>query len=339
MFPELFELPIVHLTLKSYGLMMVIGFVMAMLLMRSLSRRLGENVDHIANVALYALLSGIVGARIFYVVHHYEDFRSEPVWTLFATWKGGLEFVGGVILAVIVILLYLFRKKLSVGRYMDILAVGLMLGLAFGRIGCFFSGCCWGKPTDVPWAIRFPYGSDAYRSQVNPDYTRNRAEPRLELPEEYFAYDRGPDKRFSKVLRPLEELTENQRLEVTKGRYRCLPVHPTQFYSSANALVVCLLLYLFWRKVGHRKPGTTISLMFILYGLTRFGLEFLRDDNPLESGWWTIYNGWTISQNLGIYMAICGLVLFITLNNVKQKTSVILKDPPRQRSVDTTKGL
>jgi len=105
MFPELFELPIVHVTVKSYGLMMVIGFIMALFLMRTLSRRLGENVDHIANVALYALLSGIVGARIFYVVHHYEDFRSEPVWMLFATWKGGLEFVGGVILAVIVIFL------------------------------------------------------------------------------------------------------------------------------------------------------------------------------------------------------------------------------------------
>lgn len=321
MFPELFELPIIHVTLKSYGLMMVIGFVMALWLMRGLSRRLGENVDHIANVALYALLSGIVGARIFYVVHHYEDFRGEPFWTLFATWRGGLEFVGGVILAVIVILIYLFRQKLSVGRYMDILAVGLMLGLAFGRIGCFFSGCCWGKPTDVPWSIRFPYGSDAYRSQVNPDYTRNRSEPRLQLPEEYFAYDSGPDRRFSKVLMPLEDLTESERLEVTKGSYRCLPIHPTQFYSSANAFVICSLLYLFWRKVGYRKPGTTISLMFILYGLSRFGLECLRDDNPLETGWWTIYNGWTVSQNLGIYMAICGLVLLVTLNKVKRKTS------------------
>ena len=312
MYPELFELPLVHVTVKTYGLIMVIGFLVAVSLMRRLVCRLGENPDHITNTALYALLAGIVGARIFYVVHHFEDFRHDSFLRYFATWEGGLELVGGVILAVIVIMVYLYLQQLSIGRYMDILAIGLMLGLAFGRVGCYFSGCCWGRPTKVPWAIRFPYGSDAYRSQVNADYTRDRGKPRLELPEDYFAYDQGESKRFSRILKPLEDLTEEQKFEVTKGSYRCIPVHPSQFYSSANALAVCALLYLFWRKTGYRRPGTTVSLMFILYGLTRFGLEFLRDDNPFETGWWTVYDGWTVSQNLGMYMAVAGLVLMVT---------------------------
>ncbi len=73
MFPELLELPFVHITVKSYGLMMVVGFLLAVLLMRHVSRRAGQNPDHVTNVSLYALVSGVIGARIFFVVHSHLD--------------------------------------------------------------------------------------------------------------------------------------------------------------------------------------------------------------------------------------------------------------------------
>ena len=305
MYPELFELPFIHITVKTYGVMMVIGFLAAMLLMRKMAVRTGDNPDYITNAALYALIAGVIGARVFFVVHHFSEFRGSPA-SVFALWRGGLEFVGGVIVAVIVTLAYLLKNKLSVRKYMDILAVGLMLGLAFGRIGCFFSGCCFGKPAEVPWAIRFPYGSNAYNSQIFANPQRDRLKPRLELPEDFFYHFIGEDE---KRLKPFGLLTLDEKEAVTKGIYRCLPVHPSQFYSSANAIFLCALLYLFWRKFSQTRPGCTLGLMFVLYGITRFGLEYLRDDNPFEEAWWAIYKGGTISQNLGIYMAVLGVIL------------------------------
>jgi len=320
LFPKLIKLPFIHLTIWTYGPMLVLGFLAAVFLLRRLARRVGQNPEYVTNVALYSLISGVIGARIFYVLHHFPQFRGDPWWSVFAVWQGGLEFVGGVILAVLVIVVYLLRNRLSVRLYLDMLAIGLMLGLCFGRIGCFLRGCCFGRPTDVPWAVRFPYDSPAYNSQVRPNMLRNRPQPQLYLPAEYFGY-LGEDgqtwfpvdeaHKFSANLKPAELLTEQERFDVTKGEYRCLAVHPTQLYSSANALLLCAILLVFWQRYGLMWSGCTFSLMFILYGFSRFWLEFLRDDNPFESGWWTISDKLTVSQNIGIYIFASGVIMML----------------------------
>jgi len=315
--PELFEIPVIHVTVKSYGLMMVVGFLFAVVLMRRLSRRSGENPDHITNVALYGLISGVIGARIFYVVHHYRQFAGDFM-SVFAVWQGGLEFLGGVLMAVVVVFVYLLANKLPLRLYFDILAIGLMLGLAFGRIGCLLNGCCFGKPADVPWAVQFPYGSPPYLTQVKPDLSRGRSRPYFELPAEYFGYlgedgkswfsvDEGS--KYRAYLKPKELLTETQKQQV-RTIYRTMPIHPTQVYASINALAICAILYTFWRKFGARFPGCTLGLMFMLYGPTRFVLEGIRDDNPFELAWWAVYKGGTVSQNLGIYMFVVGVIIF-----------------------------
>lgn len=318
MYPKLFEIPIIYKWVYSYGLMMVIGFLAAVFLIRRLSRNITPDPQLITNAALYLLIAGVVGARVFYVVHHFNEFQNRDWYQMFAVWKGGLELLGGVILAIAVIVLYLWHHRLPIRRYLDILAIGLLMALAISRIGCFLNGCCFGRPTSLPWAVRFPYNSFAYCSQINANLQRNRPNPQLKLPrQEYLSY---VDKNGNWYPRPYEELTERQKTEVTQGKYRCLPVHPTQLYSSANAAVLCLILYLFWRrtqKAGNAKnsnrlfarPGCTFSLMFILYGITRFLMEFLRDDNPFEYAWWVVYKGGTVSQNMGIYLTILGLVL------------------------------
>jgi phosphatidylglycerol:prolipoprotein diacylglycerol transferase len=321
MHPELFKIPFTELTVKSYGLMIVIGFLLAVWLIRYLSRDITPNPQMITNAALYSLIAGVTGARVFYVLHYFDRFKDD-VLSIFFIWDGGFELLGGVILAIFVIFIYLYYHKLPIRQYLDILAIALLLALAVGRIGCFLAGCCYGKPAGVLWAVRFPYGSYAYYSQIESDPKRNRAEPYFKLPEDFFGYTDGP-------LKPFNDLTEEQKKYlVDKDIKRSLPVHPTQLYSSAAAATNSFLLYLFWRrsqkaqKAGRRRlltnPGSTFALMFILYGFVRFFIEFLRDDNPFEYSWWAIYKGGTISQNLCIYLFIFGWVLMIIFQKMKQ---------------------
>lgn len=330
MYPKLFELPFLHLTVWTYGLMMVIGFLAAVSLIRRLSRNITPDPQMITNAALYSLIAGVLGGRLFYVLHHFDQFRGNLL-SAFAIWNGGLELLGGVIPTIIVIVLYLRHHKLPVRRYLDILAIALLLALAFGRVGCFMRGCCFGKPTDAAWAVSFPYGSHAYYSQIYENPKRNRPHPQLELPGEYFGnYQQGGETYYG--LKPLESLTELQKISVTRGVYRCLPVHPTQLYSSAVALFSCLLLYFFRRrsmkasrqkkKKLFAKPGCTFGLMVVLYGAARPFLEYLRDDNPFEYAWWALYRGGTVSQNLGIYMVIIGVILMIIFERAKPEAKI-----------------
>jgi phosphatidylglycerol:prolipoprotein diacylglycerol transferase len=332
MYPRLFEIPFLQLKIGTFGPMMVLGFLAALFLIRRLARR--ANLDHtiMTNAAMYSLIAGVVGARAFFVVHHFDQFRGN-LFGIVATWRGGLEFLGGVIAAATLLLLYLRFRKLPVRRYLDILVIGLMMGLAVGRIGCFLNADCFGKPTNLPWGVRFPYRSFVYISQINPDPKRNRLEPHLHLPQEdYLSLYDEHGKWYPKFF---EDLNENQRFEVTKGKYRCLPVHPSQLYSSANALLLCFILYLFWRKSLKRtqsdkplrrldRPGAITALMLILYGFTRFLIEFIRDDNPYE------IDSLTISQILGIFMIISGIVFIILLPYFK---SVIpaASQPPQNK--------
>ena len=314
---------------------MVFGFLTAMYVIRRFSRKMGHDADHITTAALYSLICGVIGARIFYVVHYWDQFRGQGLMQMFAVWKGGLELLGGVVLAILVIVIYLRVKRLPVRKYLDILAMGLMFALAFGRVGCFLNGCCFGRPTTCPMGVQFPYDSPAYQSQTKPNIERNRAEPYLELPAEFFGYANLQGKWISASqqdkywwnLKPYKRLTTQQQRQVTKaGQYRCLPVHPTQLYSSGLAVVVFLILYLFWRwgrgfeKERRKVPaivksGSTFALMFILYSICRFSIEFVRDDNPFGA------NGLTISQNLSIAMFIFGFVLLAIFAKMKPEKS------------------
>jgi phosphatidylglycerol:prolipoprotein diacylglycerol transferase len=109
---------------------------------------------------------------------------------------------------------------------------------------------------------------------------------------------------------------------VENGPYRCLPVHPTQLYSSANGALLCLILYLFWRRSQNAmrasrgeklftEPGCTFGLMFVLYGITRFFIEFVRDDNPFE------FDSLTVSQNISVALIVLGAILLIIFHKRK----------------------
>ena len=332
MHPRLFEIPFIHWPVGTYGPMLVLGFLAAIALINYLTKSIGMNPQHVTNAALYSLIAGVIGARLFYFIHHHDHFEGDLLG-IFRVWQGGLELLGGVIAAIAVIIFYLKYHKLAIRPCLDILAIGLMLALVFGRIGCFLNGCCFGKPSDVPWAVQFPSyiqrpgdkgptSTFIFNSQVNPDLQRNRKDVYIQLPKNYFyAFDEDG----YGYLKPYSDLTEKQKTEVTTGKYRCLPVHPTQIYTSISAAFLTLLLFLFWRRSQKSQssfltsPGSTFSLMFILYGMMRFVIEILRDDNPFEYSWWAIYKGGTVSQNISIYMMIAGIILMILFQKFSLK--------------------
>ena len=142
---------------------------------------------------------------------------------------------------------------------------------------------------------------------------RNRTGPYLKLPADFSIYNRADNGIWPGDLKPYENLTAEQKDMVDNGLYRALPVHPTQLYSSAYGFFGSFLLYLFWkRKTGaFSAAGCTFALMFIIYGIARFFVEFLRDDNPFE------FDSLTVSQNLAIGMIIVGAVLMAIFQKAK----------------------
>jgi len=176
MHPDLFTIPGIGLQVKTYGFFLTVGFLSAVWLAMRRAQRVGADPDRVLDFSFIALFFGVGGARVFYVIHYWQtDFahRPNPWFAVIDIRQGGLEFLGGLLGAMIATLVYLKWKKLSVRMYLDILAPGAMWGLAFGRLGCFFNGCCFGGlcaagAPDVPkypWAVNFPYGSNAHIRQ------------------------------------------------------------------------------------------------------------------------------------------------------------------------------
>jgi len=99
----------------------------------------------------------IVGARAFYVVSYWrESFAQAPLWHVVAVWHGGLVYYGGLLGAAAAVIFYARWKKLPLWALADALAPSIALGQVLGRIGCFLNGCCYGRPTALPWAVVYP---------------------------------------------------------------------------------------------------------------------------------------------------------------------------------------
>lgn len=151
----------IPLRILGYGLMMVLGFAFGILLAQRLARRAGENAEAITHCGILALIGGIVGARIAYIIQHWErHFKpaEDRCGAIFNITSGGLIYYGGLGLATAVVLAYLWLKRYPVRRYLDFVAASLMVGLAFGRAGCLLNGCCYAGlcRQDWPLGMRFP---------------------------------------------------------------------------------------------------------------------------------------------------------------------------------------
>jgi len=209
------------LQVYGYGLMMVLGFLTAIYLAQWRARRSGESPDVILHCGLLALAGGVIGARVAYVIQHWDQFASSTnlMGAMLNVTSGGLIYYGGVILASLLVVLFLWYKKVPLRRYLDIVAVSLMVGLAFGRAGCLLNGCCYGGQTSEHDALgmRFPlysqplvklssspgpfadstegpspvYSHQYQRNQIQPDARLMLLGDRLRLPREFHARLQG----------------------------------------------------------------------------------------------------------------------------------------------------
>lgn len=144
------------LTLFTYGFFLALGFVTAIWVAGREARRLGLPVGRFYDLCFYIIIASLVGSRLLYVILEPEKFLKEPL-KIFAMWEGGLVFHGGLIAALAVAFWYMRRHGLPWRATFDALAVGMPLGQTLGRIGCFMAGCCFGAPTDLPWAVTFTH--------------------------------------------------------------------------------------------------------------------------------------------------------------------------------------
>ncbi|UKI30415.1 MAG: prolipoprotein diacylglyceryl transferase [Lentisphaeria bacterium] len=144
-------------TLRSYGLMAAIGFLAAAWLL-GMNRSYAKMSADQASAALFiAMIAGIVGARIFYVVQFFRPVSRSPLADC-PDRSGGLVFYGGFLLAIAALWVYAHRQKLDIIRILDVCTPAIALAHACGRIGCFLNGCCYGKPTGLFWGVRYPAG-------------------------------------------------------------------------------------------------------------------------------------------------------------------------------------
>lgn len=253
-----FHAPIIgEVTFPAYMTMLMIGFIVAISLVRRHGERMGMNGNHLVDLGLLMLVLGVLGARLLSVLADgkFQDFvnlctdpsqveaidrlvevchesaecgyhyvcdlstnRCHPprdCLAAFKFWWGGLTYYGGLLLAVPCGMLYARRKRLGVWRTADLVAPFVALGLFFGRLGCFFNGCCYGAHTDAWTAITLPGHAH--------------------------------------------------------------PVHPAQLYESLGALALffALLFVATPRKRGH---GEVFGWLLALYGVLRFLLELVRAD-------------------------------------------------------------
>lgn len=146
------------LTVRWYGVMAALGFLAAVFVVKLKRKHANLQSDQISDLMLYTIISGIAGARAFYVIEFWSQFRNN-LWEIIRVDHGGLVFYGGFIFAMIVIIFYCKKKKLSVISVMDVVSPGVALGHAFGRVGCFLNGCCYGKPGNHFWCVVYPVGT------------------------------------------------------------------------------------------------------------------------------------------------------------------------------------
>jgi phosphatidylglycerol:prolipoprotein diacylglycerol transferase len=305
------------LRIYGYGLMLVLGFLCGIYLARWRARRFGENGDTVTTLGLLALVGGVVGARLAFVIEKWNSqFASaaNPLLEIFNITSGGLIYYGGVLLATALIVMYLLLKRLPARRYLDIIAPSLMIGLAFGRMGCLLNGCCFGERTRAgfPMAMRFPYASTPLAdlsdsrnifagSTVSPAYAHQFARHELDVPD--WLLESRPGER--QLLKPPSALSGEEARKALNQQ--SLPAHPGQLYGLINGLLIAGVLLAFSRL--RSREGQVFALMLMLYPVTRFVLESVRGDNAHE----ILQLQFTHNQYSSVVMILAGLATWLAL--------------------------
>lgn len=155
------------IVIYSFGFCMALGILSAFFLMSWLGKRNGYTSEFLSNFVLVLMLSAFVGARFAYVCEHWTAEFQDNWIQIFNFAKGGIMYYGGMLGAWLGGSIYLLIKKRSVIDVLDLTVTVLPLGHAWGRVGCFMNGCCFGRVTDCAIGVRFPYHSNVWWSQYS----------------------------------------------------------------------------------------------------------------------------------------------------------------------------
>src|SRR5437764_8415154 len=254
MYPRLLELG--PITVYTYGVLLAAAYLLGLKLAMVRAKARGLDSARVLDLGIYIIISALVGAKLLLLVTDFQTFKSNPA-ELFNLLREGGVFYGGLIVAVCVALLYIRRVGLPLWTTCDVFAPGIALGHVIGRFGCFFAGCCWGKPTTVPWAITF----------TSPFAAAN-------------------------VGTPLN-----------------VPLHPTQLYE-AGAEFLILIFLLATEKTGRKFSGRTFWLYMLLYAISRYIIEYYRDDPRGTVG------PFSTSQFISLILAPLAVVMLVYLRRV-----------------------
>jgi phosphatidylglycerol:prolipoprotein diacylglycerol transferase len=144
-----------------YGVFLAIAFLSGIWTAGRRGARDGLAPERIVDLTFWLLVGALVGARGLYLLTYWREEAGKPILSILFQ-RAGLVFYGGLIGGTVTSFLYLRARKLAVWKIADALAPSIALGYVFGRMGCLMTGCCYGRPTDVPWAIHFPKGHETY---------------------------------------------------------------------------------------------------------------------------------------------------------------------------------
>ena len=152
MYPELFSIG--PITIYSYGVLLAMSYLLGLWLAMRRARQWGLDPSRVLDLGIYIIIAALIGAKLLLFIVDFDQF-SGSLSDLMSLARSGGVFYGGLILAVGVAFWYISRYKLPFWTTCDIFAPGIALGHVTGRLGCLAAGCCYGSPTDVPWAITF----------------------------------------------------------------------------------------------------------------------------------------------------------------------------------------
>jgi phosphatidylglycerol:prolipoprotein diacylglycerol transferase len=169
MHPRLFTLPpfelfgrtVGPLAMPTYGILLVLGMLAGLWIVTRQARKAGLVPEAISDMAVYAIIAGLIGAKVLLLIVEWPYYSRNPREMLSLFQSGGV-FYGGLLGALPVAFWYARRHQLDGWKTADVLAPGVVAGQAIGRLGCFMAGCCYGKPARVPWAVTF---TDVYANR------------------------------------------------------------------------------------------------------------------------------------------------------------------------------
>jgi phosphatidylglycerol---prolipoprotein diacylglyceryl transferase len=329
---------IVGLPVRGYGVLMMLGVASAIWIANRRIESQGISREAFFSLALWSVLGGLIGARLFYVLQKWEelpgDTLSAKLWVAAQFTEGGLVVYGGAMGGLLGILLWTWKNKTRPMPLLDAIAPAFFIGLAFGRIGCLLNGCCYGGVCEgeLP-AITFPRGSPAYVDQlqsgrllgIRTDEEPGDAPTIREVAPGSWAADHGIHSGqaltgievFSSEAPSPTALLAPPKIEGTMQvdrrsvaipasdlPDRSLPVHPSQIYASISGF----LLFLWTLSIPNwlSRPGVVLGSALIAYGIFRILEEFIRVDEAGQFG-----TDFSISQWISFVGIALGIVLLI----------------------------